>query len=187
MDSDFGVQQHCIYQTQCQCVHRKVIFVLVLQTQSKVPPQVCPRKVCTPRREHIWDGCSLLSKAAQKSTKQHCWCHFTPDAFTKAAGRAGGQGQAQLDASHSLPSNLTCPTCEAFAERQSANQSPSAIKDGKIPSFTQLCLFSSLFLSLADRVGREKERMGREAPERGKLPPDQAIEVRKEREGENRG
>lgn len=44
-----------------------------------------------------------------------------------------------------------------------------------------LCLFSSLFLSLAGRVGREKGRMGREAPGRGKLPPDQAIEVRRRR------
>lgn len=71
--------------------------------------------------------------------------------------------------------------------RWCANQSPSAIKDGKIPSFMQLFLFSSLFLSLADRVGREKERMGREVPGRGKLPPDQAIEVRrKEREGRRR-
>ena len=49
----------------------------------------------------------------------------------------------------------------------------------------QLCLFSSLFLSLADKVGKEKERIGREAPGRGKLPPHQAIEVRREeREGE---
>lgn len=79
------------------------------------------------------------------------------------------------------------PNLRSFCSEAEHEPFPSAIKDGKIPSFMQLCLFSSLFLSLDDRVGREKERMGREAPERGKLPPDQAIEVRRERKGKNRG
>lgn len=156
---------------------------------SAASPAHCSAQVCPPRREHVWDGCSLLSKAAQKSTKL-CWCHFTPGAFTKAGGRAGRELEVKGQLSsmhHSLPSNLTCPTRQAFAERQSPSQSPSAIKDGKSPFLMQLCLFSSLFLSLADRVGREKERIGREAPERGKLPPDQATEVRREREGKTRG
>lgn len=55
----------------------------MLQAQRAAPAQVCP-----PRREHVGDGCSLLPKAAQKSTKL-CWCHFTPGAFTEAGGRAG--------------------------------------------------------------------------------------------------
>lgn len=78
----------------------------------------------------------------------------------KLRAGAGGHGQAWLDASHNLPPHLIYPARNAFAVRRHANQSPSMIKDGKIPSFMQLRLFSSLFLSLADRVGIEKGRMG---------------------------
>lgn len=100
----------------------------MLLTQSSVPAQVCPRKVCTPRREHIWDGSSLPAKAAQKSTKQHCWCHFTPRAFTKAGGRAGRELEVkgQLSSMHHTASLQILPAQpEKLLQRGRAQTDPS--------------------------------------------------------------
>lgn len=73
------------------------------------------------------------------------------------AGSGGSRGR--LGSMRRTASLQTLPAQPATLLRR-AKQSPSAIKDGKTPSFMQLCLFSSLFLSLADRVGRERGKDG---------------------------
>lgn len=86
-----------------------------------------PGKVCTPWREHIWDCCSLLPKAAQESTKQHCWCHFTPGAFTKAGGRAGRELEVkgQLSSMHHTASLQILPAQpEELLQRGRAQTNP---------------------------------------------------------------
>lgn len=84
----------------------------------------CARGRCTHQTEHIWDGSSLLSKAAQKSTQQHCWCHFTPGAFTKAGGRAGRELEVkgQLSSMHHTASLQILPAQPAKLLRRGRAQ-----------------------------------------------------------------
>lgn len=56
-------------------------------------------------------------------------------------------GAARLAASHGLHPTLTHTTCHAAAQGSG----------WKMPSLVQLCLFSSVVLLLADRVGRGKD------------------------------
>lgn len=124
METDLGVWQHRIcWATETVCAQKSDFLCSCCKPRAVF----LPRKVCTPWREHIWDCCSLLPKAAQESTKQHCWCHFTPGAFTKAGGRAGRELEVkgQLSSMHHTASLQILPAQpEELLQRGRAQTNP---------------------------------------------------------------